>query len=46
MADFYAEVSNGKVDIVGSVHGWLRMPETYEYWARRPALCEECVNMA
>jgi immune inhibitor A len=32
MADFYAEVSNGKVDIVGSVHGWLRMPETYEYY--------------
>ena len=32
LADFYAEVSNGNVDIVGSVHGWLRMPQTYEYY--------------
>lgn len=27
--DYYAEVSNGLVDIVGSVHGWLRMPLPY-----------------
>ena len=29
LRDYYAEVSNGKVDIVGSVHGWLRMPRKY-----------------
>lgn len=32
LADFYAEASNGNVDIVGSVYGWLRMPQTYEYY--------------
>ena len=26
MRDFYKEVSLGKVDITGSVHGWFRMP--------------------
>ena len=26
MRDFYKEVSLGKVDIIGSVHGWFRMP--------------------
>lgn len=29
MRDYYAEVSNGKVDVVGTVHGWFRMPRTY-----------------
>ena len=29
LRDYYAEVSNGKVDVVGSVHGWLRMPRKY-----------------
>lgn len=32
MRDFYAEASNGKVDVVGSVHGWLRMPQSYAYY--------------
>jgi immune inhibitor A len=32
LADFYADASNGKVNIMGSVHGWLRMPETYAYY--------------
>ncbi len=32
MADYYREVSLGKVDISGSVHGWLRMPETYSFY--------------
>jgi len=32
MRDFYAEASNGKVDVIGSVHGWLRMPQTYAYY--------------
>lgn len=27
--DFYAEASNGKVEVVGTVHGWLRMPRPY-----------------
>lgn len=29
MRDYYAEVSNGRVDVIGSVHGWLRMPRMY-----------------
>jgi len=29
MRDYYAEVSNGAVDVVGSVHGWFRMQRTY-----------------
>jgi immune inhibitor A len=32
MRDFYAEASGGKVDVVGSVHGWLRMPQRYSYY--------------
>ena len=32
MRDFYAEVSCGKVEVVGSVHGWLRMPHKYSYY--------------
>jgi immune inhibitor A len=32
MRDFYKEVSLGKVDITGSVHGWLRMPEPYSFY--------------
>ena len=29
MRDYYAEVSNGKVDVIGSAHGWFRMPRKY-----------------
>lgn len=32
MRDFYAEASCGKVDVVGSVHGWLRMPHNYNFY--------------
>lgn len=32
MADFYKEVSLGKVEIAGSAHGWLRLPEPYAYY--------------
>ncbi|MFM2013492.1 MAG: hypothetical protein RLZZ396_2276 [Planctomycetota bacterium] len=32
LADYYAEVSGGKVGVTGTVHGWLRMPNTYEYY--------------
>ena len=32
MRDFYAEASCGKVDVTGSVHGWLRMPHNYAYY--------------
>ncbi|MBM2841411.1 MAG: family metalloprotease protein, partial [Bacteroidetes bacterium] len=32
MRDFYKEVSLGKVDITGSVHGWFRMPNPYSYY--------------
>jgi len=32
MRDYYREVSLGKVDINGSVHGWLRMPNEYGYY--------------
>jgi immune inhibitor A len=32
MRDYYREVSLGKVDINGTVHGWLRMPNEYSYY--------------
>lgn len=32
MADYYSEVSRGKVEIEGEVHGWLRMPRNYNYY--------------
>lgn len=32
MRDFYREVSLGKVQVTGSVHGWLRMPQPYSYY--------------
>jgi immune inhibitor A len=32
MRDYYKEVSLGKVDVVGTVHGWLRMPNPYSYY--------------
>ena len=32
MRDFYKEVSLGKADVNGSVHGWLRMPNPYSYY--------------
>jgi immune inhibitor A len=32
MRDFYKEASHGKVDVTGSVHGWLRMPQPYSYY--------------
>lgn len=32
MRDFYREVTLGKVDITGTVHGWLRMPNVYSYY--------------
>lgn len=32
MRDFYLEVSSGKVDVVGEVHGWLRMPQRYGFY--------------
>jgi immune inhibitor A len=30
--DYYAEVTLGKVNVLGSVHGWLRMPRKYDYY--------------
>lgn len=32
MRDYYKEVSLGKAEITGSVHGWLRMPNPYSYY--------------
>lgn len=32
MRDYFDEVSLGKVDVVGEVHGWLRMPQNYSYY--------------
>jgi len=32
MRDFYAEASHQHVEVTGSVHGWLRMPQTYAYY--------------
>jgi len=35
MRDYYSEVSNGKVDVVGTVHGWFRMPRMYATYVNR-----------
>ncbi|MGM1048856.1 MAG: M6 family metalloprotease domain-containing protein [Bacillota bacterium] len=32
LSDYYEEVSSGKVQIEGEVHGWLRMPQDYSYY--------------
>jgi immune inhibitor A len=32
MREYYREVSCGKVEVTGSVHGWLRMPQPYSYY--------------
>lgn len=32
MRDYYNEVSLGKIEIEGTVHGWLRMPNPYSYY--------------
>ena len=33
MRDYFREVTLGKVDVTGSVHGWLRLPNDYSYYA-------------
>lgn len=33
LRDYFAEVSLGKVDVTGTVHGWLRLPELYADYA-------------
>lgn len=35
MRDFYAEASRSNVDVIGSVHGWLRMPRNYSYYVNQ-----------
>ena len=32
MRDYFREVTLGKVDVTGSIHGWLRMPNDYSYY--------------
>jgi immune inhibitor A len=32
MRDFYDEVSQGHVDVIGEVHGWFRLPRSYSYY--------------
>jgi len=33
--DYYKEVTLGKVEIVGSVHGWIRMPQPYTFYTNK-----------
>lgn len=35
MNDFYNEVSGGNLRVKGSVHGWLRLPQTYRYYTNK-----------
>jgi immune inhibitor A len=35
MREFYAEASQNKVDVVGAVHGWMRMPQPYSYYVNK-----------
>ncbi|MFC1749219.1 proprotein convertase P-domain-containing protein [Pseudomonadota bacterium] len=32
MRDYFREVTLDKVDVVGSVHGWLRLPQEYAFY--------------
>ncbi|SDL83108.1 immune inhibitor A [Catalinimonas alkaloidigena] len=32
MREYYSEVSRGAIDITGSVHGWLRLPQPYAFY--------------
>jgi len=32
MREYYREVSGGQVDVTGTVHGWIRMPQPYTYY--------------
>lgn len=32
LRDYYQEVSLGQVDVTGSIHGWLRMPQPYSFY--------------
>ena len=32
MRDYYREVSLGKVNVTGTIHGWLRMPQSYAFY--------------
>jgi len=32
LRDYYDEVSRARVDVVGEVHGWLRLPREYSYY--------------
>ena len=32
MADYFEEVTLGKVKLKGNIHGWLRMPQPYSYY--------------
>src|SRR5262249_54665226 len=32
MRELYTEMSAGRVDVVGTVHGWLRMPKPYAFY--------------
>lgn len=32
MRDYYAEVSGGRLDVTGEVHGWLRAPKPKSYY--------------
>ncbi len=32
MRDYFEEVSLGRVDVTGSVEGWLRLPQNYDYY--------------
>jgi immune inhibitor A len=41
MRDFFLEASLGKVDVTGSIHGWLRMPQTYAYYTNGTSGVEE-----
>ena len=37
----YTEVALGKVDITGSVHGWLRMPQPYNFYTNKNSGTDE-----
>nr|MBP8822443.1 M6 family metalloprotease domain-containing protein [Flavobacteriales bacterium] len=39
LRDYYKEVSNGKVTVGGTVHGWYRMPKPYAHYVGDDSGC-------
>ncbi len=43
LRDYYLEASYGQMDVTGEVHGWIRMPQSYAFYAHEASgVCGNC----